>query len=164
MLLYKTRGVAFGVLAWVVLAAGALHGGEVPLKGCGTGGEILYNGIVLPRKWPPNMIDPRDTEPMAVPYLACPPKVIPIDVGRQLFVDDFLVTTSTLKRVFHLPVKYAGNPILKPETALELNGEKNAAAVPKSGGVWWDPAEKIAEADRTHKLRFPAGAGYGEVG
>ena len=33
--------------------------------------------------------------------------------------------------------------MLKPETELELNPGKNAAAVPKSGGVWWDPAEKI---------------------
>jgi len=106
-------------------------------------GERLYNGIVLPEEWPPQAIDPRDTAPMAVPYLACPPKVIPIDVGRQLFVDDFLIETGTLKRVFHQPKKYAGNPILTPETALELHGAENDAAVPKSGGVWWDPAEKI---------------------
>ncbi len=106
-------------------------------------GERLYNGIVLPEEWPPQMIDPRDTAPMAVPYLAFPPKVISVDVGRQLFVDDFLVETNTLKRVFHMPRKYAGNPILKPETELELNGDKNDAAVPKSGGVWWDPADKI---------------------
>ncbi len=106
-------------------------------------GERLYNGIVLPEEWPPSDIDPRDAAPMAVPYLACPPPVIPIDVGRQLFVDDFLIATSTLARVFHLPKKYAGNPVLKPETKLELNGEKNDAAVPKSGGVWWDPAEKL---------------------
>ena len=106
-------------------------------------GERLYNGIVLPEEWPPQTVDPHDTAPMAVPYLECPPKVIPIDVGRQLFVDDFLIATSGLTRVFHLPKKYAGNPVLKPETELELNPGKNAAAVPKSGGVWWDPAEKI---------------------
>jgi hypothetical protein len=105
-------------------------------------GERLYNGIVLPAEWPPADLDPRDAAPMPVPYLDCPPKVIPIDIGRQLLVDDFLVATSTLARVFHLPKKYAGNPILRPETALELNGEKNDAAVPKSGGVWWDPAAK----------------------
>ena len=106
-------------------------------------GERLYNGIVLPEEWPPQTIDPRDTAPMPVPYLDFPPNVIPIDVGRQLFVDDFLIATSTVKRVFHLPRKYAGNPILKPETALERHGLENDAAVPKSGGVWWDPAEKI---------------------
>ena len=105
-------------------------------------GERLYNGIVLPEEWPPQTIRTRDTAPMPVPYLEYPPKVIPVDVGRQLFVDDFLIATGTLRRVFHLPKKYAGNPILKPETALERHGEKNSAAVPKSGGVWWDPAEK----------------------
>ena len=106
-------------------------------------GERLYNGIVLPPMWPPRTINPRDTRPMAVPYLEHPPAVIPIDVGRQLFVDDFLIATSTLTRVFHLPKKYDGNPILKPETPLEIQAGKNSAAVPKSGGVWWDPVEKI---------------------
>ena len=109
----------------------------------GNKGERLCNGIVLPEEWPPQTIDPHDTAPMDVPYLDCPPKVIPIDIGRQLFVDDFLVATNTLTRVFHIPQKYAGNPVLKPETDLELHGEKNDAAVPKSGGVWWDPAEKV---------------------
>ncbi|OGV70891.1 MAG: hypothetical protein A2283_03580 [Lentisphaerae bacterium RIFOXYA12_FULL_48_11] len=80
---------------------------------------------------------------MAVPYLESRPTVVPIDIGRQLFVDDFLIENSTLKRVFHLPLKYSGNPILKPETELEMNPGGNSAAVPKSGGVWWDPAEKI---------------------
>ncbi len=106
-------------------------------------GERLYNGIVLPEEWPPQTIDPRDTAPMPVPYLASRPAVVPIDVGRQLFVDDFLIESSGLKRVFHLPKKYTGNPILKPETVLERNPGKNAAAVPKSGGVWWDPAQKV---------------------
>ncbi|MDZ7620388.1 MAG: hypothetical protein U1E05_25580, partial [Patescibacteria group bacterium] len=106
-------------------------------------GERLYNGIVLPEEWPPQSIDPSDTAPMPVPYLDARPPIVPIDVGRQLFVDDFLIETSTLNRTFHMPVKYAGNPVLKPETELELNPGKNAAAVPKSGGVWWDPAEKV---------------------
>jgi hypothetical protein len=114
-------------------------------------GERLYNGIVLPEEWPPQEIDPRDTAPMPVPYLDTRPAVVPIDVGRQLFVDDFLVETSGLKRVFHTPVKYAGNPVLKPETELEINAPRNAAAVPKSGGLWWDPAEKI------FKLWYEAG-------
>ncbi len=109
----------------------------------GKTGERLYNGIVLPQAWPPHDIDPRDTRPMPVPYLAHPPARIPIDVGRQLFVDDFLIETNTLARVFHLPRKYENNPILKPETPLELHGDKNSAAVPKSGGVWWDPKEQI---------------------
>ncbi len=106
-------------------------------------GERLYNGIVLPEEWPPQTIDAHDTAPMALPFLASRPAVVPIDIGRQLFVDDFLIETGTLRRVCHMPKKYAGNPVLKPESELELNPGKNAAAVPKSGGVWWDPAEKI---------------------
>jgi hypothetical protein len=105
-------------------------------------GERLYNGIVLPEVWPPNDIDPADTAPMPVPYLKSRPQVVPIDVGRQLFVDDFLVETTELKRVYHRPEKYAGNPILKPETALEQGRGKNAAAVAK-GGLWWNPREQM---------------------
>lgn len=106
-------------------------------------GERLYNGIVLPEEWPPQTIHPHDTAPMPVPYLTWRPAVVPIDVGRQLFVDDFLIESSELKRVFHRPEKYSGNPVLKPETELELNPGKNAAAVPKSGGLWWDPAGQV---------------------
>ena len=38
--------------------------------------------------------------PELPPYLVSPPAVIPIDVGRQLFVDDFLIEQTTLTRVF----------------------------------------------------------------
>ena len=106
-------------------------------------GERLYNGIVLPETWPPVTINMGGTDPMPVPYLHARPAVVPIDVGRQLFVDSFLIEETDLERTFHLPKKYEGNPILEPETELELNGEFNAAAVPKSGGVWWDPVERI---------------------
>ena len=64
-------------------------------------GENLYNGIVLPDKWPPDDMDPNCYAPMPVPYLENIPDVIPIDVGRQLFVDDFLIQETTLRRVFH---------------------------------------------------------------
>ena len=106
-------------------------------------GQQLYNGIVLPREWPPETIIASSTDPMPVPYLDFPPAVIPIDVGRQLFVDDFLIEKTDLARTYHMPTKYEGNPVLKPEAELELNGEFNDAAVPKSGGVWWDPEAKL---------------------
>ncbi len=103
-------------------------------------GELLYNGIRLPRQWPPRHLDPTDREPMPVPYLEHPPEVVPIDVGRQLFVDDFLIESTDLVRRFHKATKDEGNPVLRPETELELNGKRNAIACPKSGGLWWDPA------------------------
>jgi hypothetical protein len=104
-----------------------------------TVGEVLYNGIQLPTVWPPHNIDPASDDPMPIPYLKNIPEVISIDIGRQLFVDDFLIEEMTLKRQFHLAQKYEGNPIFKPETDLELNEKGNAIACPKSGGVWWDP-------------------------
>lgn len=121
---------------------------------------ILHNGIVLPPEWPPrNLVvspdlpapdlgkaygvdDPRDLSaprpPAPVPYLDNPPAVIPIDVGRQLFVDDFLIERTDLSRVYHLAEKHPANPVLVPETPLERPEGRMAGAGPKSGGVWWD--------------------------
>ena len=78
--------------------------------------------------------------PMDCPYLtAAHPAVVPINVGRQLFFDNFLIGETTLERVFHKPVKYSGNPILKATTALEKPSNTFAGAGPKDGGIWWDP-------------------------
>jgi len=106
------------------------------LTGPARAGETLYNGIELPDQWPPEF-DRITREPMPVPYLKNPPAVIPIDVGRQLFVDDFLVEESTLKRTFHQPEIYK-EPVIKPE-------EKRAGmyAAPFSGGACYDPADKL---------------------
>ncbi len=105
-------------------------------------GETLYNGIRLPKEWPPKYISAFDLNPMPVPYLDHLPKVVPIDVGRQLFVDDFLVEKTGLKRTFHKAKKFEGNPILKPETKLEKHEPFNSIACPKDGGVWWDADEQ----------------------
>ena len=59
--------------------------------------EVLYNGITLPKVWPPRDMEPDVHRPMPVPYLQSPPDVIPIDVGRQLFVDDFLIEYTDLE-------------------------------------------------------------------
>ena len=37
-------------------------------------GELLYNGIRLPKEWPPPWYDPESAEPMPVPYLDHRPK------------------------------------------------------------------------------------------
>ena len=62
--------------------------------------EVLYNGITLGSPWPPRLKYP-DEHPILPAYLADPPAVSPIDVGRQLFVDDFLIEDTTLARTFH---------------------------------------------------------------
>lgn len=107
--------------------------------------ETLYNGIVLPEVWPPATSTTADAGPQPVPYLRLEniPATIPIDVGRQLFVDDFLIELTDLKRVYHHPRKYEGNPVLKPETPWEINTPGNAIALPKGGGLWWDARRKV---------------------
>ena len=123
--------------AAVVLTSGMLQGGEV-----------LYNGIELPREWPPRRTgdELRAGEPMHVPWLEPDgrPEVIPIDVGRQLFVDDFLIEGTTLIREFHKATFYEGNPVLRPDKRWERGrGSVPASAMAFSDGVFWDPAEKL---------------------
>ena len=114
--------------------------------------EVLYNGITLPEKWPPR-IDPNSRASQRAPYLDPKniPSAIPIDVGRQLFVDDFLVASSTgVVRKFNKPVKYIGNPVMWPETKAELDEYERppdctmrapGCCMP-GGGVWWDPTRR----------------------
>jgi hypothetical protein len=105
----------------------------------------------LPHEWPPrDEVKAESREPMPVPYLEAPPAVIPIDVGRQLFVDDFLIEKTTLHRSFHHAQKYEGNPILKPETPGEVHGaythaknEPTATACPFDDGAFYDPADHL---------------------
>ena len=107
------------------------------------GGRTLYNGIVLPQEWPPR-IDPNDQNPIKTPYLdaANIPKVIPIDVGRQLFVDDFLIeSTNGIVRTFGKPVKYEGNPVMWRQTKAEMSAQAPGCAM-SGGGVWWDPTRR----------------------
>ena len=104
-------------------------------------GERLYNGIVLPEEWPPENIDPKVDAPMPVPYLDAPPKVIPIDTGRQLFVDDFLIESTDLLHTYHMPEKHPDNPILTAETPLERRpGIVGGVCRPC---VWWNPETRL---------------------
>ena len=52
-----------------------------------------------------------------------PPEVIPIDLGRQLFVDDFLIEETVARP--HVPPRqyYADNPVLWPTTPWEKYDE-----------------------------------------
>ncbi len=131
-------------LAGCLIAAGPTGGSAFAAPGQ-TGdqnaGELLYNGIRLPAIWPPRLeednVRPAVREPMPVPYLTHPPAVIRVDVGRQLLVDDFLIERTDLKRTFHDPERYDGNPVFKPETRDELGG---GAGVPTNhGGIFFDP-------------------------
>jgi hypothetical protein len=108
--------------------------------------ETLYNGIELPSEWPPRLSDfpsSVEMEPVVPPYLVSPPKVIPIDIGRQLFVDDFLIAETTLTRTFHLARYHPASPVLKPDQPWEMKNPNHAAAMVFSDGVWFDPKDQL---------------------
>ena len=101
------------------------------------GQEPSYNGLPSSAQWPP--IATIGRKPLATPsYLTAPSKVLPIDVGRQLFVDDFLVESTTLARVHHVPEYSKSNPVLKPEKVWEKD-----RAAPFSDGVWFDAKDGL---------------------
>ena len=104
--------------------------------------EVLYNGIRLESPWPPRRTSISVVPPPPPPYLVSPPAVIPIDVGRQLFVDDFLIEQTDLRRSFHLADQFPGNPVLKPDRPWE-DVPPNPSAAVFSDGVWYDPADRI---------------------
>lgn len=112
------------------------------LAALSAGAETLSNGVTFPDVWPPH--PHLNYDPMPLPYLnEYRPAVIPIDNGRQLLVDSFLIEESTLERVAHQPRKISSNPVLKPETPLEMGNYGTPGASAKDGGMWWDPADGI---------------------
>jgi hypothetical protein len=128
---------------WCVLLgfSGAVSKTAVKTPWPQNAGERLYNNIVLPEEWPPEEIDTRSDDPMPVPYLQHHPAVISIDTGRQLFVDDFLIESTDLLHMYHLPEKHPGNPILTCETELERQtGIIGGVCRPC---VWWHPEKQL---------------------
>ncbi len=113
--------------------------------------KVLYNGIVLPDEWPPKKIEenlPEKAEkgliePQDVPYLKNPPEVIKIDVGRQLFVDDFLIDSTTLERAFGKPEIHPSSPVLIPLTQEEMDNGNCPMAAPFNDGCWYDSKDKL---------------------
>ena len=77
--------------------------------------------------------------------------------GRQLLMDSTLIKESSLNRVYHQPVYYSLNPVLKAEKEWEFNAMGDPYAAPFSGGVWYD------EMDRKYKMWYSAG-GRKELG
>ena len=118
-----------------------------------TAQTTLSNGIELPAQWPPRYEVPAERKEMPVPYLQQKPEVIPVNTGRQLFVDSFLIEETTLVSVYHKPNFYAGNPVLEPTEKWEETTEGAPYASPFSDGIWYD--------DQTGKFRmwYLAGAG-----
>ncbi len=134
----------------LALSFSASRASSFPTPGADSAPATLYNGIRLAQPWPPRAqgLSPR---PLTPPYLVDRPEVVPIDLGRQLFVDDFLIEQTSLTRTFHKAEYYAGNPILFPSTAWEKYDEyamrtktrSNPAAMPFSDGVFYDPDDRL---------------------
>lgn len=109
----------------------------------------LHNGITLGTPWPPRYTSPLQS--LSPPYLSAPPAVIPVDVGRQLFVDDFLVEDTTLTRTFHRPVYHPASPVVRPDRewevadayALRTRTNPNPSAMTFSDGVFFDPSDRL---------------------
>lgn len=116
-------------------------------------GQELHNGIVLPEVWPPIYEVPQNKQDMLVPYLQAKPTVVPINTGRQLFVDDFLIAETDMHRVCHKANQYAGNPVLEPTEEWEKTRDGAPYAAPFSDGIWYDEVEK------KFKMWYLAGGG-----
>lgn len=115
--------------------------------------QTLNNGITLPKVWPPQYQEPTVRHEMPVPYLQNKPAVLPINNGRQLFVDSFLISSTNLRSVYHTPNFYKGNPVLEPTEKWENTTEGAPYAAPFSDGIWYDEQEGI------FKMWYLAGAG-----
>lgn len=115
--------------------------------------QTLNNGITLPKIWPPQYEEPTVRQEMPVPYLKNKPAVLPINNGRQLFVDSFLISSTNLRSIYHAPNFYKGNPVLEPTEKWENTTEGAPYAAPFSDGIWYDEKEGI------FKMWYLAGAG-----
>ena len=132
------------------LKSAALLGAQLREGGAPHDREELYNGIRLAQPWPPALRS-LDDRPRRPPYIDDPPAVINIDVGRQLFVDDFLIQETTLVRRFHAASYVPGNPVLRPTTPVERFDEvadrtgrrPNPAAMVFSDGVFYDSRDRL---------------------
>jgi len=115
--------------------------------------QTLNNGIKLSTQWPPRYEEPIERKEMPVPYLNEKPEVIYINNGRQLFVDNFLISETTLKPQFHTPEFYKNNPVLKPDRDWEVTSLGGMYAAPFSDGIWYD------EKENKYRMWYLAGAG-----
>lgn len=116
--------------------------------------NAIYNGIVLPAQWPQQRNYSSEIRTGMNPfYLSSKPAIVRAEIGRQLFVDNFLIATTTLSRKYHYPEYHPANPILIPDQSWEKQGTNGGFAAPFSDGVWYD------EEDGKFKMWYMAGGG-----
>ena len=167
--------LAAGEIAIVVWGATRQHEQATPLKtddSTKCGGETLANGLCLPHVWPPQNTTHSHNQ-LLPPYLVpggggrqplpARPAMIGIDVGRQLFVDSFLIDSARsvgLNTTYHTPsYRDDVNPVLMPDKDWEGVVHKGSLdpnlgfASPFSGGCFWDPTAQH------YKLWYRCGSG-----
>lgn len=146
----KNKIVYLGVMA----ACGLIASCGSPQKADNVSEEtVLHNGIRLPEQWPPRYADDGVRREMPLPYIENKPAVIPVNTGRQLFVDDFLIAETDMERACHKAVFSDKNPVLGPDKEWEYTFERSPYAAPFSDGIWFD------ETDGKFKMWYLAGAG-----
>jgi hypothetical protein len=118
--------------------------------------RMLYNGIVLPKEWPPKyftneMVTGAKRPPFIPPYLRneSRPKVVFIDVGRQVLSDDFLIAEmKNIESVCHRgtqveePLLHAGEVPWERNKYWWIKGNDIVRAG-GSEGVYYDGAAKL---------------------
>jgi len=93
-------------------------------------GTVLPNGLEQPVPWPP--VRTFDRVPVVPWYLSAKPRDILVGRERQLFVDDFLIQSSSMTRTWYQGTQSVSNPVLIKDQTWEN------FAMPFSGGVWLD--------------------------
>lgn len=117
-----------------------------------SGKLTLSNGVVVSDAWPPARNKETERKEMPVPYLEDQQELIPVNLGRQLFVDDFLIKSTNLVSVSHTPKYSSKNPVLEPDKEWEATNKGYKYAAPFSDGIWFD------EKDQKFKMWYLAGA------
>ena len=113
--------------------------------------EQLYNGLLRPDEWPPRLDFHGPSQRLPVNYAQPTPEIYLIDVGKQLFVDNFLIHETSMTRSFYEAKKSILNPVLMPETDIEMDNGECPVAAPFNDGIWGDPK------DRMFKMWYHAG-------
>lgn len=97
----------------------------------------IYNNLIVPERWPPFHKETTLDKPVEIEYKKNLPDVVNIIIGRQLFVDDFLIADTNLNRDFHQP-ELLSEPVFEPQTPVELNDGFCTCACPFNDGIFYD--------------------------
>ena len=113
------------------------------------GRHVQPSGITLTSPWPPNNLTtatfysnpPQRTRPP--PYLKSPPRTVCLGVGRQLFIDNYLIDSrrTTLRKSWHEATVLRLDAIT-PDRAWEVGGGARRTARPFGGASLLDPRDQ----------------------